>query len=328
MLQVEFYFSDSNLPKDKFLLSKVGGSANHSVPLSVIHSFKRMQRFQPFSAVVEALKSAETVQLTDNDTAVVRKVPLSDSVTDTSPEAVKAFEDRVTNCSIYAKGFGSEEPSTQYDIEAFFDSNAPTKDVRAVRLRRTYDKVFKGSVFVEFGSEEGQKNFLAMDPKPKWKGNELIIQSKRDHDDEKEQADNRSIFAKGFGSEESNTQHDIEEFFTSRAPTKEVRLMRTQDGAFKGSVFVEFDSEETQKKFLATDPKPKWNGKDLVIKSRKDYYHDRNQESAASKPHHNRGFRGKGGHKGGKGNRGAGDRKKNSSQNGTKATENGQKDAR
>lgn len=79
--QVEFYFSDSNLVADKFLLSKVGGSTNNSVPLDLLHTFKRMRRFQPFSAVVEALKSSKTLELTDNDTGVRRKNPLPESVT-------------------------------------------------------------------------------------------------------------------------------------------------------------------------------------------------------------------------------------------------------
>lgn len=181
--QVEFYFSDSNLPMDKFLLSKVGGSANRPVPISLLHSFKRMRRFQPFSAIIEALKSSETLELTDNDTCVRRKNPLPDSVKDAhDPEAVKVFEDKAMPRSIYAKGFGEEQPSTQFDIEAFFAPYGPTN---AIRLRRTYDKVFKGSVFVEFESEEKQKAFLALDPKPKWKGNDLLIKSKKDYCEDK-----------------------------------------------------------------------------------------------------------------------------------------------
>ncbi|KAL1969353.1 hypothetical protein VTN77DRAFT_9546 [Rasamsonia byssochlamydoides] len=181
--QVEFYFSDSNLPMDKFLLSKVGGSANRPVDLTLIHSFKRMRRFQPFSAIVEALKSSETLELTDNDTKVRRKVPLPESVNENpDPSVVKVFEDKAMSRSIYAKGFGPEEPSTQFDIEAFFAPYGPTN---AVRLRRTHDKIFKGSVFVEFDSEETQKKFLALDPKPKWKGQELIIKSKKEYCDEK-----------------------------------------------------------------------------------------------------------------------------------------------
>jgi lupus La protein len=181
--QVEFYFSDSNLPMDKFLLSKVGGSKNNPVPLELLHSFKRMRRFQPFSAIVEALKNSETLELTDNDTAVRRKVPLPETVKDThDPTVVKVFEDKAMARSIYAKGFGEETPTTQLDIEAFF---APYGPINAIRLRRTNDKYFKGSVFVEFASEEKQKAFLELDPKPKWKDQELIIKSKKEYCDEK-----------------------------------------------------------------------------------------------------------------------------------------------
>ncbi|EAW07573.1 tRNA maturation protein LHP1 [Aspergillus clavatus NRRL 1] len=181
--QVEFYFSDSNLPMDKFLLSKVGGSSNRAVPLELLHSFKRMRRFQPFSAIVEALKTSEAVELTDNDTCVRRKVPLPESVTENAnPSVAKLFEDKAMSRSIYAKGFGEETPTTQLDIEAFFAPHGPTN---AIRLRRTHDRIFKGSVFVEFASEEKQKEFLALDPKPQWKGQDLLIKSKKDYCEEK-----------------------------------------------------------------------------------------------------------------------------------------------
>ncbi|EEP78773.1 conserved hypothetical protein [Uncinocarpus reesii 1704] len=182
--QVEFYFSDSNLPMDKFLLSKVGGSENRPVELSLLHSFKRMRRFQPFSAIVEALKTSDTIELTNDNTCIRRKVPLPESVTeDASWSVTKVFEDKAMHRSIYAKGFGKEEPSTQFDIEAFFAPYGPTN---AVRLRRTNEKIFKGSVFVEFDSEDTQKKFLALEPKPKWKGTiELLIKSKKEYCEEK-----------------------------------------------------------------------------------------------------------------------------------------------
>ncbi|KAE8135161.1 hypothetical protein BDV38DRAFT_273014 [Aspergillus pseudotamarii] len=181
--QVEFYFSDSNLPMDKFLLSKVGGSQNRAVPLELLHSFKRMRRFQPFSAIVEALKTSEVLDLVDNETAVRRKTPLPESVTEThDPSVVKVFEDKAMDRSIYAKGFGEEGPTTQLEIEEFF---APHGPVNAIRLRRANDKTFKGSVFVEFESEEKQKAFLALAPKPQWKGQDLNIKSKREYCDEK-----------------------------------------------------------------------------------------------------------------------------------------------
>lgn len=184
--QVEFYFSDSNLPMDKFLFSKVGGSENNSVPLELLHSFKRMRRFQPFSAIVEAMKTSDTLDLTDDNTAVKRKVPLPDDVKVHSEQYAKVFADGAMARSIYAKGFcrfGEEGPTTQTDIEAFFEPYGP---INSVRLRRTSpEKVFKGSVFVEFKSEEKAKEFLALDPKPKFNDQELLIKSKKEYCDEK-----------------------------------------------------------------------------------------------------------------------------------------------
>jgi lupus La protein len=39
----------------------------------------------------------------------------------------------------------------------------------------------------------------------------------------------------------------------------------------RGSVFVEFKDEETANTFLKLDPQPKWNGQDLLIKSKRQY---------------------------------------------------------
>lgn len=168
---------------DNFLLKKVGGSANNAVEVEVLHSFKRMRRFQPFSAIIEALKSSETLDLIENDTKIRRKVPLPESVNDfLDPNVVKVFENEAMGRSIYAKGFGDEDSSTQLEIEKFF---APFGETNAIRLRRAYDKTFKGSVFVEFKTEETQKKFLELDPKPQWKGQDLLIKSKKDYCDEK-----------------------------------------------------------------------------------------------------------------------------------------------
>ena len=181
--KVEFYFSDSNLLVDKFLFERVGGHSNLPVPISIIHSFKRMQHFQPLSAVVAALRDSTTLDLVDNDSCIKRKYPLSDEVKDKPlVEIQKVYEDKAMAKSVYAKGFGAEEPGTQFDVEAFFSEFGTTN---SVRLRRTDEKIFKGSVFVEFDTEETQKNFLALDPKPKWRGKELLIKSKKQYCDEK-----------------------------------------------------------------------------------------------------------------------------------------------
>jgi lupus La protein len=153
--------------------------ANLSVPIKDIHSFKRMKRFQPYSAVVAALKESKTLEVVgDQEDEIRRKVALEKPA-----EEDAEFGDPTIPRAIYAKGFGEEGSTTQFDIEAFFTPYGP---LNSVRLRRTFpDRHFKGSVFVEFETEELQKEFLAMDPKPKYEGKELLIKSKRQYCDEK-----------------------------------------------------------------------------------------------------------------------------------------------
>ena len=142
-----------------------------------------MRHFQPLSAVIDALKESKTLNIVDDDTCIQRKEPLPEGlVGKPMVEIQKVHEDASMARSIYAKGFGDEEPSTQFDIEAFFANFGSTN---SVRLRRAYDQTFKGSVFVEFDTEDTQKSFLALDPKPKWQGKELQIKSKKQYCDDK-----------------------------------------------------------------------------------------------------------------------------------------------
>jgi lupus La protein len=155
-----------------------GGPENKPVPIQDIATFGRMRRFQPYEAVVEALKGLSDFFIVEGEAGqetIKRKNPYDPN----QPAAVREAR------SIYAKGFGEEEPTTQFDIEAFFAAYGSTN---AVRLRRTDDKLFKGSCFVEFADEETAKKFLALDPKPLWKGEHVLeIKSKKEYVDEKAQ---------------------------------------------------------------------------------------------------------------------------------------------
>ncbi|PQE29178.1 La domain-containing protein [Rutstroemia sp. NJR-2017a BBW] len=175
--QVEFYLGDSNLPGDQFLWKATEGSENKPVPISTIHRFKRMQRFQPYELVVSALRESKflVVEGEKGEETVKRLVAYD-------PNAPKSkFEAR----TVYIKGFGDEEPSSQFDIEAFMTPYGP---LNAVRLRRTDEKLFKGSVYVEFADEKTAEAFLALDPKPLWRGkHKLDIKSKTQYMNEKAQ---------------------------------------------------------------------------------------------------------------------------------------------
>ncbi|KAG8630129.1 hypothetical protein KVT40_001748 [Elsinoe batatas] len=182
--QVEFYFSDANLHQDAFLLRETGGSKNRPFPLKQLHTFKRMRRFQPFSAVLAAVKDSKVLQVNDHD-EITRKTPMSgDYDEEDTRQNKRIYEEKSMARTVYAKGFGEETETTQTDIEEFF---APYGDVSAVRLRRwSAQGEFKGSVLVEFADEETAKSFLDLDPKPKWQGkHELEFRTKKDWSEEK-----------------------------------------------------------------------------------------------------------------------------------------------
>ncbi|KAK3943858.1 La protein [Diplogelasinospora grovesii] len=169
--QVEFYFHDSNLPFDKFMWELTGGEENKPVPLKTICSFKRMRHFQPYTAVVAALRESKAIEVSgeEGEEVIKRKKGYVSST-----EAQRA---RMA-ASVYVKGFGEETKSTQFDIEAFFTKHG---SINKVKLRRTDDNKFKGSVFVEFTSEELANSFINMDPAPTWNGNALEIKKKSDY---------------------------------------------------------------------------------------------------------------------------------------------------
>lgn len=172
--QVEFYFSDQNLPTDKFLY-KLTQANDGWVPISTIACFSRMRRFQPFTAIVEALKnSPELLEVSEDSELVRRKVPL---VEPKPEQRANAFAR-----SVYAKGFGDETETSQFDIETFFAQYGPVKQVR---LRRSDDKKFKGSVFVEFDQLSDAEKFVALSPKPKYNDTELLVMSKKGYVDMK-----------------------------------------------------------------------------------------------------------------------------------------------
>ncbi|KAK7408165.1 hypothetical protein QQX98_009694 [Neonectria punicea] len=173
--QVEFYFGDWNLPQDKFMWESSGGPENKPMKIKTIHSFKRMRTFQPYSAVLAALKESTFLEVSgdEGEEEIKRKEPY---------KPVPAGKAKAEAATVYVKGFGDETPNTQFDLETFF---AQFGEVEGLKLRRTNENLFKGSVFVTFIDEETSAKFLALDPAPKWKDHELKIMTKKAYCDEK-----------------------------------------------------------------------------------------------------------------------------------------------
>ncbi|KAI1266847.1 hypothetical protein F5Y18DRAFT_380639 [Xylariaceae sp. FL1019] len=173
--QVEFYFSDTNLPTDKFLLGQVGAEENKPVPIKLVASFGRMRRFKPYAAVVKALQDSHTlvVEGADGEETVKRKEAID----------LKNLVEK-DECGSYVKGFGDETDNTQYDIEKWVGELGKYK---AVRLRRGDEKGFKGAINIIWADKETAEKFHALDPKPKWRGYPLFILTKSEYNEMKAQ---------------------------------------------------------------------------------------------------------------------------------------------
>lgn len=169
--QVEFYFGDWNFPQDKFMWESCEGTANKPMPITKIHSFMRMRNFQPYSAVVASLRDSRFLDVTGEEgkELIKRKVAY---------KPVAQARAKIEAATVYVKGFGDENPDTQFDLESFFTQFS---EIKGLKLRRTNEGLFKGSVFVTFPDEDSAKAFIEKDPPPTYKGNELKIMSKRDY---------------------------------------------------------------------------------------------------------------------------------------------------
>ncbi|CAE6442808.1 unnamed protein product [Rhizoctonia solani] len=189
--QFEFYFTDANLPYDKFMWKLHTQDEEHWIPIATVASFKRMKEFEPKGAewLLSVLRSSSGLLEIDETGTKVRRVK----------ELVKP-KDQFER-SVYAKGFPDETPDLQIRLEKFFGQFGK---VNAVRMRRTEQKVFKvcflvsilsGRLAILFASPtqcypgrpfllslstlcSAISTFLEADPKPSFEGTELLTMSK------------------------------------------------------------------------------------------------------------------------------------------------------
>lgn len=107
MKQVEFYLGNENLPRDKFLFELVDGRNNKPVPLKIIHDFARMGQYQPFSAVVAAVRQSQDLDVNDKG-EVSRKIPLGNNWTNDIAENNRIINNIQEKRAIWVKGMPTE----------------------------------------------------------------------------------------------------------------------------------------------------------------------------------------------------------------------------
>jgi hypothetical protein len=150
--QVEYYFSDANFRRDKFLRGKVAEDADGFVQLPVLLTFNRLRSLTESAEVIaSALEDSSELELSGDRAAVRRVKPL-------------ASEDDSDKRTTYVKGRFHADATLDELIE-FFNKHGKATRVQMRRFRATGRPAdasnFKGSVFVEWASPEEAERFLA-----------------------------------------------------------------------------------------------------------------------------------------------------------------------
>lgn len=160
--QVEHYFGDYNLPRDKFLREQTEQNEGW-IGMDTMLKFKRLASLSSDEAVIlSAIAKSDTGLLeVDTEAKKIRRKP-DIPVPEWNDERRKELEKQ----TVYAKGFDKEN-STLDDLLVFFKDNSGSewKNVMNVQMRMYTDKKkntkgFKGSVFVTFKDVESAEKFL------------------------------------------------------------------------------------------------------------------------------------------------------------------------
>lgn len=169
--QIEYYFGDHNLPRDKFLKEQISLDDGW-VPLEVMIKFNRLNKLTTdFGTILAALKKSKTGLLEiDEEKSKIRRSPSKPL-----PEVTEEYKNAIKNRSVYIKGFQLD--TSLDDIKNWLEGKGPIENIQ---MRRTLDKTFKGSIFIVFETEEAAKKFLE-NKDLKFKDSDMIILSKEDY---------------------------------------------------------------------------------------------------------------------------------------------------
>ncbi|CAI9544879.1 unnamed protein product, partial [Staurois parvus] len=169
--QIEYYFGDHNLPRDKFLKEQISFDDGW-VPLEIMIKFNRLNKLtKDFGIIVGALKKSKTGLLEiDEEKSRIRRSPNKPL-----PEVTEEYKNLIKNRSVYIKGFQLD--TSLDEIKEWLEKKCPIENIQ---MRRALDKAFKGSIFVVFETEDTAKKFLE-NTDLKFKDCDMIVLSKEEY---------------------------------------------------------------------------------------------------------------------------------------------------
>jgi len=179
--QIEYYFGDFNLSKDKFLKDTIKADEGW-VSMDTMLKFQRLSKISSDAKeILASLKKSESgLMEVDEENAKIRRRP---TVPLPEEEDVKKEQAKMT---IYVKGF-EKEKTTLDDLLDFFSKYDNVINVfkRTWLDKRSKERNFKGSVFVTFKDRESAEKFMAAESVKNPEGEELIRKWQEDYNEEK-----------------------------------------------------------------------------------------------------------------------------------------------
>ncbi|TYI79880.1 hypothetical protein E1A91_D05G052300v1 [Gossypium mustelinum] len=179
--QVEFYFSDSNIPRDNFLKKKINENDDGMVSLALICSFSKMRSHlnlrdvkaeevpeATLDAVAETLRTSSSLRVSEDGKKVGRSTALLEP-----EELLEQLDSRTIAASPFEFNVKME------DVEAFFGQYARVNSVRLPR-HVANKKYFCGTALIEFSAEEDAQKVL--EQSLVYAGTELELKPKKDFD--------------------------------------------------------------------------------------------------------------------------------------------------
>jgi len=306
--QVEHYFGDYNLPKDKWMLEKLEEECTDGwFDMEAMMTFKRLSSLtQDPSVVLTALaKSPRDLLQIENwgrGKGRVRRNPIYPI-----PEVNEARRISLQERTLFVWGFDKTATSLD-DLIEYFENNfrnvvnirqrtAPIKDDKEVGMcmqsetEKPRTRQFMGSVFVTFATRQDAEEFygnwrhrlIFKDRKLKTKWQRDYLNAKAVFNDEfDENTVLRTIYVSGFDKQDTTKEELTQFFLRFKGPValrKRVFRLETSDAKwqFSGGVFVTFDTRPNAEEFLHlfSDKKLSYNGDSLRVNWQEDFYQEK-----------------------------------------------------
>ena len=173
--QIEYYFSDVNLVRDKFMQEQLQKNDNR-VKLSVLATFARLAKLtRDENVMIEALKDIESelIEVEETEKQIKRKKPLPDK---------EEYSKELSLRTVHISGFPD---SSSFDVLHRYCSTFG--QVESLSMRQHYKtKQFKGCIHVVFRSEAEAKKVLEGEPLT-FKDRELKRESMKEYGRRKEE---------------------------------------------------------------------------------------------------------------------------------------------